>query len=515
MIIKPVTSIAAISLMVLNAPVQAASEFEQWKMQQQQTFQEYKDERDREFTDFLKKQWKEMELLRGFVRDEAPKPVKIPVAKPQPPAPIAKPQPKPEPEPVKKPVEEPVQKPVAKPEPKPVPTPAPVVIKPIPIVTPPALPKPAPVPYTQRKGIKAKLSFFGTPLTFYYDAGFKKSLPGSLNETAVSNFWSDLSKADYDPLLEQLASQKKALALNDWGYAVLVNELGEQIYPTSKNRQALFTWFIMTKAGYRARIAYNDRNAYLLVPSQQQIFEVPYFTFSGERYYAVRFDGGKNTLGRVYTYDGNYPGADSKLDMRLKTAEAESSHISTRKLSFDYNGKRYNVVADYEKSRIDFLNTYPQLDLEMYFDASVSASTANPLLKQLAADMKGMSEQQAVNFLLRFVQTSLKYKTDENQFGKENYLFPEETLYYPYSDCEDRSILFAWLVEHLLGLEVVGLNFPGHVATAVHFKENVAGDAITWNGKRYVVADPTYINASAGMTMPAYKNAKPGVIKIQ
>jgi hypothetical protein len=513
MLIKPVISIAAISLVVLNAnaPAQAASEFEQWKMQQQQTFQEYKDERDREFTDFLKKQWREMELLRGFVRDEAPKPVKIPVAKPQPPAPVAKPQP--QPAPVAEPTPE--QKPTTTPEPTPVPVPAPVVIKPIPIVTPAAPPKPAPVPYTQQKGIKANISYFGTPLTFYYDAGFKKSLPGSLNETAVSNFWSDLSKADYDPLLDQLSIQKKALALNDWGYAILVDDLAEQIYPTSKNKQALFTWFILTKDGYRARIAYNDRNAYLLVPSKQQIFEVPYFTFDGDRYYAVSFDGTKTSLGQVYTYDGNYPGAANKFDMSLKSDAAESGKVSSRKLSFDYNGKRYNVVADYEKSRIDFLNTYPQLDLEMYFDASVSASIGNPLLKQLAEDIKGMNEQQAVNFLLRFVQTSLKYKTDENQFGKENYLFPEETLYYPYSDCEDRSILFAWLVEHLLGLEVVGLDFPGHVATAVHFKDNVAGDAITWNGKRYVVADPTYINATAGMTMPAYKNAKPGVIKIQ
>lgn len=515
MTIKPVISLVAICFVLPNAPAQAASEFEQWKMQQQQTFQEYKDERDREFTDFLKKQWREMELLRGFVRDEDPKPVEMPVAKPQPPAPqpVAKPQPKPEP--VEKPVaDKPEQKPVARPAPVPVPVPAPVVVKPVPVVVPP-VPKPAPVPYSRQKGIKASVSYFGTPLTFYYDTGFKKSLPGSLNENAVSNFWSDLSKADYDPLLDQLASQKKALGMNDWGYAVLVNELAGQIYPTSKNKQALFTWFIMTKAGYRARIAYNDRNAYLLVPSQQQIFEVPYFTFGDDRYYAVRFDGGKNSLGRVYTYDGNYPGADNKLDMRLKTRTAESDKTSTRKLAFEYSGKPYSIAAKYEKSRIDFLNTYPQLDLDLYFDSSVSEATANPLLKQLSEDIKGMSEQQAVNFLLRFVQTSLQYKTDENQFGKENYLFPEETLYYPYSDCEDRSVLFAWLVENLLGLEVVGLDFPGHVATAVRFNQNVTGDAITWNGKRYVVADPTYINATAGMTMPAYKNTKPGVIKIR
>jgi hypothetical protein len=126
--------------------------------------------------------------------------------------------------------------------------------------------------------------------------------------------------------------------------------------------------------------------------------------------------------------------------------------------------------------------------------------------------MNDMDEQQAVNFLLRFVQTSLKYETDEQQFGRENYLFPEETLFYPYSDCEDRAVLFAWLVESLLGLDVVGLDYPGHVAAAVKFNGHVAGDDVSHRGARYVVADPTYINAVSGMTMPDFRHFTPKVI---
>ena len=75
-------------------------------------------------------------------------------------------------------------------------------------------------------------------------------------------------------------------------------------------------------------------------------------------------------------------------------------------------------------------------------------------------------------------------------------------------------MFFAWLVKNLLGLEVVGLDYPGHIATAVRFNEQVSGDAIRFNNKRYVVTDPTYINASAGMAMPEYKNKRPGVITI-
>jgi hypothetical protein len=112
---------------------------------------------------------------------------------------------------------------------------------------------------------------------------------------------------------------------------------------------------------------------------------------------------------------------------------------------------------------------------------------------------------------LRMVQKGFPYATDANQFGEENYLLPEEMFFYPQSDCEDRSILFAWLVRNVLGLEVVALNYPGHVATAVAFKGKVSGDAYRYQGKAFTVADPTYINARSGMTMLNYKGVVPKI----
>ena len=91
---------------------------------------------------------------------------------------------------------------------------------------------------------------------------------------------------------------------------------------------------------------------------------------------------------------------------------------------------------------------------------------------------------------------------------------PEETLYYPASDCEDRAILFSYLVKNLLGLKIIALDYPGHIATAVKFSANINGDAVEYNGQRYVICDPTYINADAGMSMPEYKGVAPEVIKL-
>jgi hypothetical protein len=479
-------SICTCAISFFATQVKANSEFQQWMQQQSQgvsaqkkEFQEYKDKRDKEFTAFLKSQWKPVDIVKGEVLDEAPKPDVMPVAEPTP---------------------APTVTPAAKPVVISVPQPAPV-----------KQPETAPL-VAVPGGRPVDIDFFGRQVRFYYDASLDQRLNASINKDAVSDYWSALSRSEYQDLLKQLDEQKASLQLNDWAYASLVHKLATAIDNNRRNESALLSWFLLAKSGYKARIAFDDSTVFLLIPSQQPMFEVSYFTFGGERYYAVEFEGKKHKLGQVYTYDGEYPDASKEFDMRVTSVVASNDKDERRHLSFDFEGKRYNIDVTYDSGRVKFFSTYPQLNLDMYFGSDVYKVTATPLQKQLAAHMKGMSEQQAVNFLLRFVQTSLKYKTDEQQFGEENYLFPEETLVYPYSDCEDRAVLFAWLVQSLLGLQVVGLDYPGHVAAAVYFNETVSGDSVDYQGKRYVVTDPTYINASAGMTMPEFKNTRPMVI---
>ena len=128
-----------------------------------------------------------------------------------------------------------------------------------------------------------------------------------------------------------------------------------------------------------------------------------------------------------------------------------------------------------------------------------------------------MSEEEAVDFLLTFVQKAFPYKTDDAQFGRERYLFVEESLHFPYNDCEDRSVLFAWLVHELVGVKVVGLLYPGHMSTAVALKQVKPGfKTVLFQGKNLVIADPTYIGASLGMAMPSYERLKPSrIVDIQ
>lgn len=99
--------------------------------------------------------------------------------------------------------------------------------------------------------------------------------------------------------------------------------------------------------------------------------------------------------------------------------------------------------------------------------------------------------------------------------GGDRAFFAQETLYYPYSDCEDRAILFSRLVRDLVGLDVVLLYYPGHLATAVAFNENVTGDYLVYNNRKYIVCDPTFINAGVGRTMPDMNNQQAQIIALK
>ena len=133
----------------------------------------------------------------------------------------------------------------------------------------------------------------------------------------------------------------------------------------------------------------------------------------------------------------------------------------------------------------------------------------------MKAQLKGLSQEQAVGKLLNWVQTGFVYEYDDKVWGHDRAFFAEETLYYPYCDCEDRSILLTRLVRDLLGLKCILVYYPGHLASAVAFDDHVSGDYILLQGKRFVIADATYIDAPVGMTMTGMDNQTAKVILLE
>jgi hypothetical protein len=64
-----------------------------------------------------------------------------------------------------------------------------------------------------------------------------------------------------------------------------------------------------------------------------------------------------------------------------------------------------------------------------------------------------------------------------------------------------------------MGLKTLLIYYPGHLASAVKFDEQITGDyLIVNNSDRYLVCDPTYVGAPIGVTMPGMDNGQAQVV---
>ena len=384
------------------------------------------------------------------------------------------------------------------------PTTKPVVV---PVVPPAAKPSAPTGELFTASSDKQMVNFCGQKV--YVDKSLKGVCSiGNMRENAIADAYEAMCKADYKALVDDCRKVKKELNLNDWGIFLFVREASKTLC-TDENAAVVMQQFLLNELGYKSKMARRaDRNQMLLfVAADCQVYGHPYFTKDGLNYYNLT----SNESCQFYMCQEDSPKAKSKLNMQVNHAPALNAGM-VNSVHKNRSGS-VAVSVDVPKSLMEFYGSMPQCDYSVYVNAEVNPSVASKVLSTLAPLVNGKGEAEAANLLINFVQTGFQYATDQEQFGYEKPFFVEELFYYPYCDCEDRSVLYSYLVRNLLKLDVVLLDYPNHIATAVCFNENVSGDFVTVGGKKYVVCDPTYIGASIGKAMPQFKNVAAKVLK--
>ena len=458
----------------------AIKEFEDNKAQILKEFEEFRRKANEEYAMFMKNPWTEFK----------PKPVEVAPIKPKPVKPIVY-----EPSPIEPRPNEPV---------KPHDTPIIFNMK-------PTAPKPVSVPIpVEPDEIKPRPNedvmtyhFYGTPMKIHFDSSQSIHLADA-TEKSVAATWTQLSQPYYDNLLMECLNEKQQKHLCDWAYITLTKRISETCCGMDSNEAAVMHTYLLTQSGYQVRIGRADDRLHLLVGSNEKIYGYSYFVIDNMSFYCFdKLSGSKS----MYIFDHAFP-----KETTMSLAISQPAFFVAPTDSRTVTSKRYpNVKATVSMNQnlIDFYNDYPlSSQWTCYSSASLSDVVKSTLYPSLKKAIKGKSETEAVEMLLNFVQTGFEYQTDDEQFGYERPLFPDESFYYPYCDCEDRSILFACMVRELLGLDVVLLHYPGHLATAVKFNGNVNGDFLNLIDGRYTVCDPTYIGASIGMSMSQFKDVK-------
>ena len=340
------------------------------------------------------------------------------------------------------------------------------------------------------------VDFYDGTFNFKADTTFNIKLDDYLNHQSIKNFYSKLSSSNYQPLLAQLSAYQKKQNLNDWIYYQLIRKTVEQISPKKDNyiRYTLYKWFLMCKSGFDARIAIGNNQIIFYIRNEEDISDIPFFEIENRKYTCLNY----HDYGKLFQKEKTYlpvnigiPEAKRSFSYKVTNMpEFKPEDYVVKQLTFIYKHNAYHFQIKLNNEVESLFNNYPGVNFESYFNIPLSRETYESIIPTLKENLKGMSERKGVDYLMRFTRYTFLYENDEENFGKEKRLSPEQTLSSKYSDCDDRVALFFYLVKEIYNLPMIAMLYPTHITMAVQFKKPI-GDAVYYNGKAYSVCEPT------------------------
>lgn len=386
----------------------------------------------------------------------------------------------------------------------------------VPAPTPEPQPKPiSPIPPTpDNDQLEITINFFNTALAIRAPQSIIKL--SSCNGEDLAKAWKTMSGSAYNPLLTDCLEVRSLMGLCDWGYLLFIWHLSSTYLGENTNEATLLTAYIYSQSGYKMRLGEAEGHLCMLFASKHMIYGAPCYEIGQEYFYPLNYYGdGLNACDFAF---------DNEESMSLYITNEQKFTLlvgESRKLKAEGYPTSVNIAIN--ESLVAFYSTYPTSEADnnfmtrwaMYANTPLDSEVKKQLYPALYSQLEGKTYPEAANILLDFVQSAFVYEYDDKVWGGDRAFFAEESLYYPYCDCEDRSILFSRLVRDLLGLKVILVYYPGHLATAVRFDDYVRGDYINLNGERYLVCDPTYIGAPIGVTMPDMDNTTATVILLE
>lgn len=356
-------------------------------------------------------------------------------------------------------------------------------------------------------------SFYGTPATIRF-CNLQEFKVINTQSSSVADAMSKLGDERLNNTIRDCLGLRYDLQLNDWAYLLMLQKFAETIYGRKTNEAILLTAYLYIQSGYKVRLGADNFRLYMLVASKHTIYRKSYYELDGDNYYSF-----EELPMNLKICNISFPNEKSlslilQKGPKLAIDETEERIVSSTKYP------DINISFTNNKNIIDFFNSYPTSKLgdnvvsrwAMYANTPIQECIKEQIYPPLKKSLDGCDDVTSVEKLLNLVQTGFEYEYDDVIWGCDRAFFAEETLFYPFCDCEDRSILFTRLVRDILGLKCILVYYPGHLAAAVALSKDIVGDYIEYEGDKFFITDPTYIGAPIGTTMKNMDNNKATVI---
>lgn len=341
--------------------------------------------------------------------------------------------------------------------------------------------------------------YFGTNCHVRYKRNNRYHID-RMTENDIANALTTIATRETDNLMYDCLKAREELQLCDWAYLLFLKKMSDAIYGEGSNEATLLMAYIYMQSGYKMRLAYNGSKLYMLYGSKHIIFGQSSYEIDETFYYSL-----SELPNNLMISNACFP-KESSLSLIIDQQPSLSISLSKKRNIISDTYPAFNFDTDVNYNLIDFYSTYPasyyngniMTKWAQYANTPISKHVRSTLYTKIRKSISGLSEIDAVNRILNWIQTGFNYEYDKTIWGHDRSFFAEETLYYPHCDCEDRCILFTRIIRDLLKLDCILIYKPSHLTTAVAFNSDISGNYILLNNKKYIVCDPTIIGAEAG-----------------
>lgn len=362
-----------------------------------------------------------------------------------------------------------------------------------------------------------KFSFkcFGMDLEVRVSDGQRYAI-SKLEAEDISDAWAVLSGHQYDNMLHDLLAIRDEMNLCDWAYLEIIQSFSESFLGKG-DAATLLEAFIFAQSGYKMRLGMTEDKLYFLFGTDNLIYDKTYFEIDGTKYFSMDDDIPEDL------FIADIPIKNEK-NLSLYILKDQKFPPQTKKFRY-FESQRYHVKAEcyVDEGKIEFFKTYPAFQINEntlsrwspYAYSPMDTQTGKELYRWLKFAIQGKTAAEATDTILDFIQSAFEYRQDDDVWGEDRVFFSEETLYYPYCDCEDRAILFTRLVKDMLNLDVAIVYYPNHLAAAVRLPGKPEGDCFELPSGKFTICDPTYFGAPLGKTIPGMDNSEAKILLLQ
>lgn len=339
------------------------------------------------------------------------------------------------------------------------------------------------------------VNMYGHMLEFNLEADFYATRSEWINGQSLQATTNELlANNQIDTFIKQLDRHKTSLQMDDMAYLLLLNKTLNSLLPNeSDDYKLLLKYVILQQKGFDVFVGYSPSHLTLYGRTNFMIDNCLYIERGTKKYFDLSFSQ-KREPEQEQLFVIRHQGKALPLVMNMVNPPAFKAKTTKKVTPFEYDGFVYFFTTNVNQSLVEYYRELPTINIStVYLNYGLSQSATHSLISEMQKATAGMKTSQSVDFLLKFVQHSFEYKNDAKVYGQEKFSFPEETLLNSYSDCEDKAMLFAVLVNKVLGLKTVALFYKDaeHINVAVEtWRKDLKGN-ISFNNHNYIVCEPS------------------------